>query len=384
MRVSARASSAATWSDSVWQRTLTFSAEHAVLREATSNAVLARPRELLLEEAQSADVWRQTTGGVMQLDVALRNAMYLTAGARVERSAGFTSQPIVTVLPMIGAAYVVDHEQATVKFRGAYGKGIRPPRTTVGGASLARDRLIPNDELAPESQSGVEFGIDLFLGRRATLHITRFDQTASGLVQPVTVVQSRPPSPTPRPGDPFQRNLAFQMQNVGAIDNSGWEMETAVRTGPFALRGSLSLVDSRVRDIRRGYTGELRIGDRMLDVPAQTFGASAEWRHGGWRAAVNASRASDWIGYDRIAASQAFVTPGQSAAQFVGAPLREFWVTYPGVTRIGAVVSRELPFGASLQFAGDNLLDKQVGEPDNITILPGRTISVGLRVGFQR
>jgi hypothetical protein len=31
---------------------------------------------------------------------------------------------------------------------------------------------------------------------------------------------------------------------------------------------------------------------------------------------------------------------------------------------------------------GENLLNEQRGEPDNITVLPGRTISAGLRVSF--
>jgi hypothetical protein len=31
---------------------------------------------------------------------------------------------------------------------------------------------------------------------------------------------------------------------------------------------------------------------------------------------------------------------------------------------------------------GENLLDEQRGEPDNITVLPGRTVSAGLRLSF--
>jgi iron complex outermembrane receptor protein len=36
----------------------------------------------------------------------------------------------------------------------------------------------------------------------------------------------------------------------------------------------------------------------------------------------------------------------------------------------------------SLMLDGENLLDEQRGEPDNITVLPGRTLSAGLRVRF--
>ncbi len=31
---------------------------------------------------------------------------------------------------------------------------------------------------------------------------------------------------------------------------------------------------------------------------------------------------------------------------------------------------------------GENLLDEQRGEPDNVTVLPGRTLSAGLRLSF--
>ena len=35
-----------------------------------------------------------------------------------------------------------------------------------------------------------------------------------------------------------------------------------------------------------------------------------------------------------------------------------------------------------LSVSGDNLLDNQTGEPDNISVLRGRTISVGLQAKF--
>jgi iron complex outermembrane recepter protein len=382
MRASARVSSAAVSTVGEWQRTITLAAEHAVLREATSNSVLVGPRQLVETSAERTEAWRQTTGLVSQLDLAWRNALFITAGARVERSAGFTAQPLTSVLPMAGVSVVRDLDGVTLKLRGAFGRGIRPPRTTVGGSALATQRLLPNPSLEPEEQVGTEAGVDVFFGRRASLQVTRFDQQASGLVQPVTVISSTGMPGPPRAGDPLNRNLAYQLQNVGAIDNSGWEMEAALRGGPFALHGSLTLLDSRVRDVRRGYTGELRIGDRMLDVPARMMGVSARWTSGGWHATVDVSRVADWIGYDRIAATAAYVTPGRPASTFVGGSLRQFWIPYDGVTRLGGTLTRDLAGGLSLQLSGQNLLDTQVGEPDNITIVPGRTLTLGLRARF--
>lgn len=380
-RTSVRVSSTARDAGPIWSRTLTLAAEHAVLREATSNDVLANSR-LSLDTGAVATVWRHTTGAMAQLDLAWHDQWFLTGGARVERSAGFTDQPLLSLLPMLGSSYVLDMEPVTLKLRGAYGKGIRPPRITVGGTTIARQRMLANPFLEPEEQAGTELGADLFWGRRATLHVTRFDQRASGLVQPVVVLAPSAVPGSPRPGDPLGRNLALQMQNVGAIDNGGWEMEGTLRSGPLLVQGSLTLVSSRVRDVRRGYTGELRPGDRMLDVPARTMGLLARWIADDWSASVQLSRASDWIGYDRIAASAVYVTPDLPASTLVGASLRQFWMQYPGVTRVNAVFTHALPRQLTLQLAGSNLLNVQVGEPDNITIVPGRSLSLGIRARF--
>jgi iron complex outermembrane receptor protein len=380
-RTSMRVSSAAAWSDSSWQRTLTFAGEHAVLYEATSNGVLARPGPAT-QSAAATTVWRQTTGLVTQLDLAWQNRFFVTAGTRVERSAGFVAEPLVSLLPMLGTSYVHDHAGNTFKLRAAYGKGIRPPRVTVGGATLAGDRLLPNNALEPESQAGTEFGVDAYFGTSTALHVTRFDQRASGLVQPVSVIAPIAPSVPPRTNDPLNRNLAYQLQNVGAISNSGWEVEGRLRAGAFVVQSSFTHVASRVLAIRRGYTGELRVGDRMLDVPAQTLGLSLRWDDGPWNASLGATRVADWIGYDRIAAAQTFVTPGRPATALAGPALRQLWIPYDGVTRINASLMHAFPGALTLIVSGENLLNRQTGEPDNITILPGRSVSVGLRARF--
>lgn len=381
-RVSARVSSAGTWRGDHWRRTLTLSTEHALLREATSNAVLARPGALVAPDRDNATVWRQTNGVVSQLDADWRDRWFVTAGARVERSAGFTDRALLTVLPMLGTAWVFDGEGISTKLRAAYGKGIRPPRATIGAPSITNARLVASSDLEPEQQAGVEFGTDVLVGSRASLHVTRFDQRASGLLQPVTLtVPPRAGAPV-APGGSVTRNLAYQLQNVGAIDNRGWEVEASWRDGPISVHGSYTTVDSRVRTVRRGYTGELRPGDRVLDVPARTWGLAARGAQAGWHGALQLTRVDDWIGYDRIAATQAFATTARPSGDFVGRSLRQFWMRYDAVTRLNMSIARALPGGLSLQLSGENLLGVQTGEPDNITIVPGRTLSLGLRARF--
>jgi iron complex outermembrane receptor protein len=45
-------------------------------------------------------------------------------------------------------------------------------------------------------------------------------------------------------------------------------------------------------------------------------------------------------------------------------------------------LSRDLRRDLSFELTGDNLLNYQRGEPDDITIVPGRTILTGLRLKF--
>ncbi len=71
--------------------------------------------------------------------------------------------------------------------------------------------------------------------------------------------------------------MRFQTQNVGEISNRGWELQTTVDAGALSLIGNLSLVDSRVQRVARGYSGDLRVGDTMLGVPARTASATAAW-----------------------------------------------------------------------------------------------------------
>ena len=52
------------------------------------------------------------------------------------------------------------------------------------------------------------------------------------------------------------------------------------------------------------------------------------------------------------------------------------------MTRIDASFSRQLFGGFGLVVGGHNLLDAQRGEPDNVTVVPGRTLTAGLQARF--
>jgi hypothetical protein len=146
--------------------------------------------------------------------------------------------------------------------------------------------------------------------------------------------------------------------------------------------GTLSFVDSRVTKLATGYTGDVAAGDRMLQVPAQTGSLNLSWQGDRWTGSLGGTRAMNWINYDEIAVSQAIQSGTYSARDLVGPQLRQYWRVYSGGLRVRAALSRDIRDNVAFDVRADNLLNYQRGEPDNITVVPGRTVMTGLRVKF--
>ena len=367
---------------------MTFAAEQALTRDVALEPVnnnVYRPRGGSLTPAVSppgtalrlAQSWINNTGVSVQGSLSWRDRWYLSAGGRAERTSGATATVQNALLPMVGAAYVREYGPAVLKLRSAFGTGIRPARTVARNASwMGRGPAASDGGLQPEQQTGLEAGADLVLAHGVSLHVTRFDQEASGLIQPVGSMTT-----AIGPNGRVVRNVSYTLQNVGAITNRGWELQAAVRRRSLQLAGALSLVDSRVARTATGYRGELRVGDRMLDVPASTVSLSATWSARRWSFSSTATRAADWIGYDRTAIGEAVAN---TALDFdVGGPLlRRYWLNYGGVTRWRANAGYRLRGDLSMLIGGENLMNVQRGAPDNATVTVGRTLSFGLRSMF--
>ena len=88
------------------------------------------------------------------------------------------------------------------------------------------------------------------------------------------------------------------------------------------------------------------------------------------------------INYDEVALASAFESGTRTAHDLSGDRLRQYWRRYNGGLRLRATGSRELRPGFSLELSADNLLNYQTGEPDNITVIPGRTLMTGFRLTF--
>jgi len=174
---------------------LTLGLEHSAVREASrlTTAFGPGPERDDYGETERTVNWRSNTGLITQVNGAFRDALFVTGGVRLEHNAGVTTSERYATLPMVGAAFVRDLGSTAVKLRAAYGKGIRPPETTSRATSWMGMRGSAGaTELSSEVQSGVEGGLDILLGGIAGLHITRFDQLVSGLIQPVAVSGTTP------------------------------------------------------------------------------------------------------------------------------------------------------------------------------------------------
>ncbi len=66
----------------------------------------------------------------------------------------------------------------------------------------------------------------------------------------------------------------------------------------------------------------------------------------------------------------------------MGPVLRRFWRIHEGSTRLSLRTSYAIRPRAWINLAGENLLNRQVGEPDNVTVVPGRTVTLGIRSAF--
>jgi outer membrane receptor protein involved in Fe transport len=366
--------------------TLTVGIEQSVLRQAgtVTFQVQSEPGEPYRTAVDRVvEAWNHNTGILSQVSTSIDDALFLTAGLRVERNDVFSGANRYPLLPMLGVAAVRNLGGAEVKWRAAYGKGIRPPQTPARAVASGYTYGLGYGTTAvaaldPEVQSGYETGAELYFGRAFSFQLTRFDQHVSGLIQNVSTAID-----TVLRNGLVQRRVRYQLQNVGEITNTGWELQGSTTRGPFTLTSAVSSVESRVRALATGYAGDLRPGDRMLAVPARTFSATASYQGDSWFMAIAATRANDWINYDRVSLANWYLAQSPNPLREpTGARLRTYWREYDGQTHLRLSTSRDLVRGVALLVIGENLIGGQLGEPDNVTIRPGRTITAGLRASF--
>jgi iron complex outermembrane receptor protein len=337
---------------------LGFDASH--LRH-SSDAVYTEGRLVSPSEVEG-----ESSHGVFgQANLSVSDIVFLTAGLRGEWNTSFGDAYGVAKLPLLGAAMVNEVGPVTLKTRASYGKGIRPPPIDADKVAQLTELIQrANPQLAPESQSGTELGVDAYFEKWASIKLTRYQQLAEGLIQQVLVDgQSRP--------------RVVQQQNIGTIRNAGWEAEGNADLDWFGLTGNYARTESRVLSIAPRYTGTLRPGDRMLEVPSWTASATATAGGSDRSLALTLWRVGDWINYDWISLYRDVLQKVPNRG-----PLRSYWIRYPGFTQIRASAREKIGQSWEVFVRGDNLTNVQKASRDNLHVSTGRTITLGMSARY--
>jgi len=263
-------------------------------------------------------------GMFLQTQFGIADQLFLTYGVRSERNRAIGDK--AKVLPgRYGVSYAREMGALTLKARGSYGRSIRPPGPLTKDGILSRNAGFPflnvesvygefytqrpNPELVPEYQQGMEGGLEMYLGSRGSLVITRYNQNVAGLIEKVDKVDSvRSLQPNPIiNGQTCAQWIAFYAQygsfspvcssqdangygyaiqseylNVGDIRNQGWELQGTLNVGPFATKGTYSWTKSRVGGITPKYRYLFPVQSYPQYQPGATFQYIAEhtWAFG--------------------------------------------------------------------------------------------------------
>jgi outer membrane receptor protein involved in Fe transport len=308
----------------------------------------------------------RNTGYFAQARFDLANSLFVTAGLRAERNANFGRDIGTAWSPRVGVAYAKEMGFLTLKGRASYGESIRPPLPNQG---LPRRDLfanqLANPDLGPERQRGVDGGLELYFGRLVSIGVTYFDQDAVDLIDYVLVDGATDPP-------------SYQYQNVGRIKNRGWELEGRWEAGRLQLGGTFSTTRSTVRQLAPGYSGDYRVGDRIRAIPRHSAGVSLVYTPlNGTSLNASLMHLGSWTEYDIITLYGAFF----GSDVYRGSD-RDYWITYPSVTKFGVGVTQQLTASLAGFLRIDNAGNNRRYESDNINPPMGRIVTAGAHLSY--
>lgn len=303
-----------------------------------------------------------------QAQVAVGDALFLTAGLRADQNTDFGDDLGTPVSPRVGVSFVQSVSGAILKLRSSYGRAIRPPSPgTKGGNISPTSVILPSPLLAPERQRGWDAGVDVTFGSHASLSVTYYNQIAENLIQLATLETA-----------PI---LVSQYQNVGRVKNTGVEVDGTLYVGRrLQLKGQYGYARSRIAQLAPGYAGDLQLGDQSLLVPKHTAGASASLvPSDGTALTAGLTYVGSWFSTDALAFYSCL---GGTAPCRPGPGLRPYTTAYPGFIKLNASVTQRITSLVSGFASVDNLTNNQAYERWNLNPIMGRITTVGLRFQY--
>jgi outer membrane receptor protein involved in Fe transport len=312
------------------------------------------------------------TGLFGQLQLNVRDALFVTAAVRSEANTGFGDDLGRPVSPRVGVSYAHDVGATTVKVRGSYGEAIRPASSAQKNGSISPTSLfLPNARLEPERQTGPDAGIDLVFGGRGSFSVTYYDQVAKDLIQSVTVNASTVPR-------------QFQYQNLARVKNRGWELEGTLSLGRVAaLRGQYANTSSRPEDLGSYQGTDYKVGEQFPDLPRNTAGlmlTATPIRRTSLSAGVSYTgtwKTTDYLAYYGCVGKT-------SPCKTTGTPATaDYARQYPGFTTVNLALEQPIARGLSGYVALDDATNRGNARARS-SLVPqhGRVTTVGMRVRY--
>lgn len=265
-------------------------------------------------------------GYFFQWQPQLGEHIFITSGVRVEKNKLFGPEfgwNGKAVSPRIGITGNFNIGDVVVKPRLSYGKGITAPTTLQRfGRDLGTAVFLPNEDLAPTSQSGYDGGIELFaFNNKLHFEGSYYNQKAKDLI----VSQ-------------FLRRTStgisqYQFINLQSVKNTGYEFQADGQLANLELKATFSIVDSRADQLGPNYRGYLKNDNRLMTVAHNLAGLTANYsfvKNKVKKASVSlsASYMSGVRGYAYQAYYREYYGNGNTSAD-----VNNYIITYPSVTR---------------------------------------------------
>jgi len=253
-------------------------------------------------------------GGFLQSQVGVWDALFFTYGLRAVYNPNIGKNQNPNIEPRYGIALTQAFGELTAKLRASYGTATRPPSFGAKDEQRIADSYVlmkygteifrlANPELVPESQQGGEGGLELYVGNRGSLQITRYNQTVDHLiVEPIVDSVHALPAwvqQDPSCADPSQCNLhQTQNLNIGSVRNQGWEMRGTFNLWQFTATGTYSWNKSRLIGITPKYRGQFPryvVGAPFALAPEHTYAVGLAYVRGGRRISYNIQGQGAWL-----------------------------------------------------------------------------------------
>ncbi len=335
------------------------------LGDALSYSVVAggdRVGYVYTDLSQASRTTSHINGIFGQAQIAWRESLYLTGGMHGDQSPGENG---TYWSPRIGLSFVHAYNDMTFKARAGFGSAVvlADPRNRFGFTTATEVR-VPNPDLQPTLQRGIDLGGDLYFGSEASVGMTYYNQAAINQVGGITL-----PDTTAR-GVTETKSV-----NLGRVRNTGWEFTgslTPSRT--FAVRAQFGSARSVAEDISPLYVGTVKNGDVLPGIPKWTAGLTSTYTpFAGTTINVAATHMATWRNLDMYAFMKAIFS-----GQFRG-DQTPYYVNYPAWTKFNVGITHVLTPWLSGYVQLDNAGNSYKYERLNVIQQAGRTTDVGFR-----